>query len=294
MKGIILAGGAGTRLHPLTKIITKQLLPVYDKPMVYYPMSTLVSGGIRDILIISDSLNIDNFKHIFSDGKHLGLNIDYKIQSNPNGIAEALVIGEDFIDGDYVTLILGDNIFHSTTISDTLLQHKLGVSGAVIFAYPVSDPKRYGIVTLDSNGKPKHIIEKPNETDSNLAIVGLYIYDNNVIEIAKNLIPSKRKELEITDVNKNYLERSELKVEQLGRGCAWLDAGTFQSLHQASNYVQTIQERQGKMIGCIEEAVWMSGFISDEQLDKLSILYNKSNYGLYLRSLIDKNMKVQL
>ncbi len=286
MKGIILAGGAGTRLHPLTSIITKQLLPVYDKPMIYYPMSTLVSGGIRDILIISDGSNIDKFIKLFKNGSHLGLNIEYAIQKEPRGIAEAFIIGESFINNDSVTLILGDNIFHSSIISESLQKNKEHVYGAINFVYPVRDPERYGIVELDDCGEIVSIVEKPQNPKSNLAVVGLYVYDFEVVNIAKDLTPSKRNELEITDINNFYLDRKKLQVVKLGRGCAWLDAGTFASLQQSSNYIQTIQDRQGNMIGSIEEVVWRAGYINDEQLDILSRQF-KSEYGRYLQMLIN-------
>lgn len=281
MKGIILAGGAGTRLFPITKVYSKQLALLYDKPLIYYPLSILMLGGIRDILIISDENTIPLYKLLFENGNFIGLNIEYAVQDAPNGIAESFIIGEKFIGNDSVTLVLGDNIFYGKLdyLYNALNQHK---DGATIFAYKVTDPERYGIVEFDSNGKAISIEEKPNLPKSEFAIPGLYVYDNKVVEISKNLKPSKRGELEITDVNKVYLENSQLKVEQIGRGVAWLDTGTPEALLQASSFFGIIEDRQGLKVACIEEIALMKNFISKVEFSKLLDSYPNSSYKDYL------------
>ncbi len=286
MKSIILAGGSGTRLYPITKSISKQLLPVYDKPMIYYPLSTIMLAGIREILIISNPEYIGLYKHLLSDGTHLGLKIDYKIQEKPKGIAEAFIVGEEFIGSDNVCLILGDNIFHGQGFSQMLKRAASLKEGAVIFGYYVKDPKRYGVVEFDENNNVVSIEEKPEKPKSHYAVPGLYFYDNNVVEIAKNLTPSARGELEITDVNKEYLKRGKLRVELFGRGFAWLDTGTYDSLLEASNYVETIQKRQGFYISCIEEIAYRNGWISKEQLITLAKEMEKVEYGKYLLEIV--------
>ena len=282
MKSIILAGGSGTRLYPITKSISKQLLPVYDKPMIYYPLSTIMLAGIREILIISNPEYIGLYKRLLNNGSHLGLKIEYQIQEKPKGIAEAFIVGEEFIGNDNVCLILGDNIFHGQGFSQMLKRAASLKEGAVIFGYYVKDPKRYGVVEFDENNNVVSIEEKPEKPKSHYAVPGLYFYDNNVVEIAKNLTPSARGELEITDVNKEYLKRGKLKVELFGRGFAWLDTGTYDSLLEASNYVETIQKRQGFYISCIEEIAYRNGWISKEQLITLAKEMEKVEYGKYL------------
>ncbi len=282
MKSIILAGGSGTRLYPITKSISKQLLPVYDKPMIYYPLSTIMLAGIREILIISNPEYIGLYKQLLNDGNHLGLKIEYKVQEKPKGIAEAFIVGEEFIGNDNVCLILGDNIFHGQGFSGMLQRAASLKEGAVIFGYYVKDPKRYGVVEFDENNNVVSIEEKPEKPKSHYAVPGLYFYDNNVVEIAKNLKPSARGELEITDVNKEYLKKGQLKVELFGRGFAWLDTGTYDSLLEASNYVETIQKRQGFYISCIEEIAYRNGWISKEQLITLAKELEKVEYGKYL------------
>lgn len=284
MKGIILAGGSGTRLHPLTIAISKQLMPVYDKPMIYYPLSTLIYSGISEILIISTPQDLPLFKKLLGDGSQLGCKFSYEVQENPNGLAEAFIIGEKFIQNDSVALILGDNIFYGSGLS-SLLQSNYNPDGGVVYAYHVNDPERYGVVDFDESGKVISIEEKPEKPKSNYAIPGIYFYDNNVVEIAKNISPSKRGELEITDVNKEYLKRSNLKVSILDRGTAWLDTGTFNSLTKASQFVQVIEERQGLKIGSIEEAAYKMKLISKVQLHKLAKPLLKSGYGEYLLDL---------
>jgi len=281
MKGIILAGGSGTRLHPLTLAVSKQLMPIYDKPMIYFPLSVLMMTGIKEILIISTPHDIDGFKKLLGDGKKLGCKFEYAIQEVPNGLAQAFVIGEKFIGKDKVALVLGDNIFHGVGLG-RLLQENQNPDGGIIFAYHVSDPERYGVVEFDKNYNVLSIEEKPKQPRSNYAVPGLYFYDNSVVEIAKNLKPSARGEYEITDVNKEYLTRGKLKVGMLERGTAWLDTGTFASLMQAGQFVQVLQERQGMQIGCIEEVAYRMGFITKEQLHKLAEPLMKSGYGNYL------------
>jgi glucose-1-phosphate thymidylyltransferase len=284
MKGIILAGGSGTRLHPLTLAVSKQLMPVYDKPMIYYPLSVLMMAGINEILIISTPHDLPHFKRLLGDGKNLGCTFSYAEQAVPNGLAQAFVIGADFIGNDKVALILGDNIFYGSGLG-TLMQQYKDPTGGVVFAYHVSDPERYGVVEFDNNMKAVSIEEKPAHPKSNYAVPGLYFYDNDVIKIAKELKPSPRGEYEITDVNKHYLEAGKLKVGILDRGTAWLDTGTFASLMQAGQFVQVIEERQGLKIGCIEEIAYRMGFINKEQLHELANPLLKSGYGTYLMSL---------
>ena len=284
MKGIVLAGGSGTRLHPLTIAVSKQLMPVYDKPMIYYPVSTLISAGIREILIITTPTDLPLFKKLLGDGSKIGCRFEYAVQENPNGLAEAFIIGEEFIGDDKVALILGDNIFYGTGLSD-LLKNNNNPEGGIVYAYHVHDPERYGVVEFDENGKAISIEEKPQKPKSNYAVPGIYFYDNSVVEIAKSIEPSWRGELEITDVNKAYLEQGKLQVSILDRGTAWLDTGTFHSLMQASQFVQVIEERQGLKIGAIEEAAYRSGFINKKRLQGLAESLLKSGYGKHLMEL---------
>ena len=286
MKGIILAGGSGTRLHPLTLAISKQLMPIYDKPMIYYPLSVLMGAGIREILIISTPHDLPHFKNLLGNGERLGCRFVYAEQSEPNGLAQAFVIGESFIGNDNVALILGDNVFYGTGFHE-LLQENLNPEGGVVYAYHVSDPERYGVVDFDEDMNVLSIEEKPKVPKSNFAVPGLYFYDNDVVEIAKNLKPSSRGEYEITDVNSEYLKRKRLKVSLLSRGIAWLDTGTFPSLMQAGQFVQVIEERQGLKIGCIEEVAFRNGYISKEQLRSIALPLVKSGYGSYLMKMAE-------
>lgn len=281
MKGIILAGGSGTRLYPLTIAVSKQLMPVYDKPMIYYPLSTLLLAGIREILIISTPHDLPGFEKLLGDGSRIGCRFSYKAQEVPNGLAQAFVIGEEFIGNDKVALVLGDNIFYGNGFGK-ILRENTNIDGGLVYAYHVNDPQRYGVVAFDKTGKAISIEEKPQHPKSNYAVPGLYFYDNEVVTIAKNLQPSARGEYEITDVNRTYLERGKLHVQRMDRGTAWLDTGTFSSLMQAGQYVQVIEERQGLKIGCIEEIAWRMGYITDEQLEQVSVPLMNSGYGKYL------------
>jgi glucose-1-phosphate thymidylyltransferase len=287
MKGIILAGGSGTRLHPLTLAVSKQLMPIYDKPMIYYPLSTLIWAGINEILIISTPHDLPLFQQLLGDGTKLGCRFEYAVQEHPNGLAEAFIIGKDFIADDKVALILGDNIFYGTGLAE-LLQANNNPDGGIIYAYHVTDPERYGVVDFDKSGNVLSIEEKPLQPKSNYAVPGIYFYDNSVVEIAANIKPSHRGELEITDVNKEYLKQGKLKVSILDRGTAWLDTGTFQSLMQAGQFVQVIEERQGLKIGAIEEAAYKMGFINSIQLKELAQPLLKSGYGIHLLSLLQE------
>jgi glucose-1-phosphate thymidylyltransferase len=286
MKGIILAGGSGTRLYPITYAISKQIMPVYDKPMIYYPLSTLMLAGIKDILIISTPHDLPQFEKLFGDGHHLGLNFSYKVQEVPNGLAQAFVLGEDFIGDDSCALVLGDNIFYGAGLGKTL-QNNSNPDGGIVYAYQVSDPERYGVVEFDQNKKAISIEEKPVNPKSKFAVPGLYFYDNDVVEIAKNIKPSPRGEYEITDINLEYLRRDKLSVSVLDRGTAWLDTGTFDSLMQASQFIQVIEQRQGIKVACIEEIAWRKGFIDKDQLIKLATPLLKSGYGTYIMGLLD-------
>ncbi len=287
MKGIILAGGNGTRLYPITKAVSKQLLPIYDKPMIYYPLSVLLLAGIKDILIISTPQAIDDYKNLLGDGTRLGISIDYKIQKEPKGIAEAFIIGEDFIGNDNVCLILGDNVFYGQNLTAVLNNAIKNNEGATVFGYPVKDPKAFGVVEFDDNRKVISIEEKPQNPKSRYAVPGLYFYDNNVIDIAKSIAPSERGELEITAVNNAYLEKGKLNVKLFGRGIAWLDTGTPSGMLKASEYVEAVQTRQGFYISCIEEIAWRRGFISEEQLCNIGNELKTTEYGQYILSLTE-------
>ena len=289
MKGIILAGGKGTRLYPMTKVVSKQLLPIYDKPMIYYPLSVLLLAGIRDILIISTPEDTPIYEKLLGNGSKIGVNISYKIQDRPRGLADAFIIGEDFIGNDNVCLVLGDNIFFGTNFTDILKSATARTKGATVFGYPVKEPKAFGVVEFDENGKVVSLEEKPENPKSDYAVPGLYFYDNDVVEIAKNVKPSARGEIEITSINNEYLKRGDLYVSLLGRGMAWLDTGTPQGMLQASEFVESVQSRQGFYISCIEEIAWRRGFINDEQLMQIGKELEQTDYGQYLLTLLNQN-----
>lgn len=287
MKGIILAGGSGTRLHPLTRTVSKQLLPIYNKPMVYYPLSTLMLSGIREILVITTPQDSEAFQNLLGNGADIGLRLEYRVQPRPDGLAQAFLIGDSFVGNDRVALALGDNIFYGAHFSDYLRTAAARTAGATVFGYWVRDPERYGVVEFDGNGQAVSLEEKPLKPKSSYAVTGLYFYDNQVIDIARSLKPSTRGELEITDVNRHYLERGQLQVEKLARGIAWLDTGTHEALMQASNYIQAIEERQGLMVACLEEIAFRMGYISSGDLDRIAARMASSAYGQYLRSVLD-------
>jgi glucose-1-phosphate thymidylyltransferase len=286
MKGIVLAGGSGTRLYPITQGVSKQLLPIYDKPMIFYPISVLMLAGIRDILIISTPDDIGGYKRLLQDGSQFGINISYRVQPKPDGLAQAFIIGEEFIGDDSVCLVLGDNIFYGQGFTPKLLNASKNIKGATVFGYQVKDPERFGVVEFDADMKAISLEEKPVQPKSNYAVTGLYFYDNDVVEIAKNIKPSARGELEITCINNAYLERGDLNVELLGRGFAWLDTGTHESLLEASHFVQTIEHRQGLKVACLEEISWNNGWLSVEQLEALAKIMSKNSYGEYLNNLL--------
>lgn len=291
MKGIILAGGSGTRLYPITKATSKQLVPIYDKPMIYYPMSVLMLAGIKDILIISTDEFIGQFEELFEDGQELGLNIEYKVQPAPNGLAEAFILGEEFIGDDSVALVLGDNIYYGAGLSNLLQEAASKETGATVFGYQVHDPERFGVVEFDENNKAISIVEKPEHPKSNYAVTGLYFYDNDVVQIAKSIEPSPRGELEISDVNAKYLERGDLDVQVMGRGFAWLDTGTHDSLLEASSYVATIQKQQNLKVASLEEIAYRMNYISIDQLEQLAQPLKKNDYGQYLLRIVEEDKK---
>jgi glucose-1-phosphate thymidylyltransferase len=288
MKGILLAGGAGTRLHPLTLVVSKQLLPIYNKPMVYYPLSTLMLAGIRNILLISTPADIEGFRRLLGDGGHIGLQIEYAVQPRPEGLAQSFVIGREFIGSSPVALALGDNIFYGEGLTTVLRSASVRTSGATVFAYTVKDPERYGVVEFGRDGRPVDIVEKPTVPPSHWAVTGLYFYDNQVVDIAASLVPSARGELEITDVNKAYLERGQLHVERFGRGIAWLDTGTYEALLHAANFVQSIEERQGLMMACLEEIAYRLGYITADDVRRLAQTMT-GNYGRYLLGVLEQD-----
>lgn len=289
MKGIVLAGGSGTRLYPVTRVVSKQLLPVYDKPMIFYPLSVLMLAGIRDILIISTPNDLPRFKELLEDGSQWGVHFSYQVQPEPRGLAQAFVLGESFIGSDNVCLILGDNLFHGYGLSSQVQKAAAREKGATVFGYPVNDPKRYGVISFDADGRAIDIEEKPECPKSNFAVTGLYFYDNAVIDIAKGLSPSPRGELEITDVNRAYLKKGTLHVAQMGRGMAWLDTGTHRSLLEASLFIETIEKRQGLKVACLEEVAYRMGYIDQNQVLAMAANYNKTDYGIYLKNLFKKN-----